>query len=92
RIPEGEDPEKATAVLDETAYLQALRQRLIEAEPVPETALQALADARADAITVLLAGDGSTAPLLLTRLPAEAVEAADNGEVPLELKVEVAAE
>ncbi|HKX54813.1 MAG TPA: DUF748 domain-containing protein, partial [Xanthomonadales bacterium] len=92
RIPEGEDPEKATAVLDETAYLQALRQRLIEAEPVPETALQALADARADAITALLAGDGSTTPVQLTRLPAEAVEAADNDEVPLELKVEVAAE
>jgi hypothetical protein len=92
RIPDGEDPEKASAVLDETAYLEALRQRLIEAEPVPETALQALADARADAITALLTGDGSTAPLPLARLPAVAVKAADNGEVPLELKVEVANE
>jgi len=92
KIPEGEDPEKATAVLDETAYLEGLRQQLIEAEPVSEAALQALAEARADAVVAALAGDGTTSPLPLTRLPPEAVDAADSGEVPLELKVEVAAE
>jgi hypothetical protein len=92
KTPEGEDPEKSTAVLDETAYLEALRQKLIEAEPVSEAALQALADARADAITTVLLGDGSSAPLPLARLPAEPVAAGENGEVPLELKVEAQAE
>ncbi len=91
-VPEGADPEKATAVLDETAYLQALRQRLIEAEPVTDAALLALADARADAVVAALAGDGTASPLPLTRLPGEAVDADDQGEVPLELKVEAGAE
>lgn len=92
RIPPGEDPEKADPVLDETAYLEALRQRLIELEPVPEAALLSLADARADAVMAQLTGDDSIAPLALTRLPSAAVDAADNGEVPLELKVEAAEE
>jgi hypothetical protein len=91
-IPEGEDPEKATAVLDETAYLEALRQNLIEAEPVSDTSLQGLGDARADAVVAALAGDGATPALPLARLPSAAVEADDDGEVPLELKVEAAAE
>jgi hypothetical protein len=91
-IPEGEDPEKAEPVLDETAYLEDLRQRLIEAEPVSDAALHALADARADAVVAALAGDGTTPALPLTRLPSAAVEAGDSGEVPLELKVEAGAE
>lgn len=89
-IPAGEDAEDAAAVLDETAYLQALRQRLIEAEPVGETALLALADARADAVMTAIAGDGAEAPLPATRLDSIAVDAAKNGEIPMELKVEVA--
>jgi hypothetical protein len=91
-IPEGEDPEKSAAVLDETAYLEALRQQLIDAEPVAESDLLAVADARADAIVAALAGDEGGSPLPLTRLPGQAVEADDNGEVPLELKVEVSSE
>lgn len=87
-IPAGEDSEKATAVLDETAYSEALRQRLIDAEPVGEAELLALAEARADAVMAAIAGDGSESPLAVTRLPAAVVDAADNAEVPMELKVE----
>lgn len=91
-IAEGADPEKTTAVLDETAYLEALRQRLIDAEPVDEAALLAVAEARTDAVLAALAGDDGASSLPLTRLPGQAVDAGKNGEVPLELKVEVSAE
>ncbi len=91
-IPSGEDPEKATAVLDKTAYVEALRLRLIDAEPVTETELLTLAEARADAVMTTIAGEGGDSPLSVTRLPAAAVDAADNAEVPLELKVEAAPE
>lgn len=92
RIPEGEDPEKATAVLDETAYLEALRQKLIDAEPVSDAALQALAQARSDAVVAQLGGDGSAGPLPLVQQAAVAVDVEDGGEVPMELKVEAGAE
>jgi len=92
-IPAGEEPEKAAAVLlDETAYLQALRQCLIDAEPIGETELLALAEARADAVMAAIAGDGTESPLAVARLPAVVVDATDGAEVPLELKVEAALE
>ena len=92
KVPEGEDPEKSTAMLDETAYLEALRQKLIEAEPVSDEVLQALGKARADAVIAQLAGDNTASPLPLNEQPVVALENADNGEVPMELKVEASVE
>ncbi len=92
KVPEGEDPEKSTAMLDETAYVEALRQKLIEAEPVSDEVLQALGKARAEAVIAQLAGDGTASPLPLLEQPVVALENADNGEVPMELKVEAAVE
>ncbi|HET6564169.1 MAG TPA: DUF748 domain-containing protein, partial [Xanthomonadales bacterium] len=91
-IPEGADPEKTEPVLDETAYLEALRQKLIAAEPVGEAELQALATARAEAVADVLAGDGTGSPLPFSLLDPVAVDADENSEVPLELKVEAAPE
>ncbi len=91
-IPEGEDPEKAQPVLDETAYLETLRQKLVAAEPVGETELRGLAEARADAVTAMLAGENAENPLPVGRLEVVAVDADENDEVPLELKVEAASE
>ncbi len=91
-IPDGEDPEKAQPVLDETAYLEALRQKLIAAEPVGDAELTALAQARADAVMAALAGENADNALPVTRLEAVAVVADDSDEVPLELKVEAASE
>ena len=92
QIPEGEDAAKATVVLDETAYQEALRQRLIDAEPVDETELLALAEARADAVIAAITADDAMGSLPVTRLDAVAVDAKDNNEVPMELKVEAAPE
>jgi hypothetical protein len=91
-IPDGEDPEKTEPALDETAYLEALRQKLIAAEPVGDAELTALAQARADAVMAALAGENADNALPVTRLEAVAVDADDSDEVPLELKVEAASE
>jgi len=89
-VPEGEGQENAAPVLDEPAYLESLRQSLIEVEAVDETELKALAVSRADALVAVLSEDETTAPLPLSRGEAIEVEASKGGEIPLELKVESA--
>jgi hypothetical protein len=59
---------------------------------VGETELRALAGARADAVTAMLAGENAENPLPVGRLEVVAVDADENDEVPLELKVEAASE
>jgi hypothetical protein len=47
--------------------------RLVENEPVPETVLTELAEARARAIVAALTGDGGVAPERLSTKPPEAL-------------------
>jgi hypothetical protein len=89
-VPEGEAQENATPVLDEPAYLESLRQSLVEVEAVGDADLKALAESRADALVAVLSADESAAALPFARGEAIEVEASESGEIPLALKVEAA--
>lgn len=54
---EGEEPEM---VLDETAYVESLRQQLIVHQPITDQDLMHLAEARADAVLTVLHGPGQS--------------------------------
>jgi hypothetical protein len=74
-------------VLDETAYLAALAEQLVEAEPVSETDLQVLAEARARAIREALTGDGAVAPDRVALGEHTSASLSDAGWVPLRLDI-----
>lgn len=74
-------------VLDEAAYLAALRERLIAVEPVGEADLDALADARAQAIREALVNDGAVAPERIEVAERTSASLNDAGWVPLRLDV-----
>jgi len=83
--PEGQDK----PVLDEAAYLGALRGELLALEPVPDADLQALATARAQAVRRRLETTGKVDPARLSEAaPAESPRA-DNNLVYLKLDVAV---
>jgi hypothetical protein len=89
RLPpaEGEDPEATE--LDETAYVAALRTRLVDAQPVSEEQLVALGRARGQgAMDVLLESQPGTA-LNVVLGDVESVEPGEPGAVSLELEVTV---
>ncbi len=85
---EGEDAGASTPVLDEPAYIAGLEARLVDAQAVGPSDLQALADARAAAVVAALAEAHPDAGLVVSTTAPEPTEADDNGEVPLELSVE----
>jgi len=94
RVPTGAEQEgkqPPAPQLDETAYAEALRQRLIEKEPVTDAELRALAQARADAIVAVLQqgaeAPGAAAGPRVERVDVEEVKAGPGEPVKLELKV-----
>jgi len=74
-------------VLDEAAYLSALAEQLVEAEPVSEADLQALAGARARAIREALTGDGAVVPDRVELGEHTSASLNDAGWVPLRLDI-----
>ncbi len=77
----------AKPVFDETAYLDALLDKLVEAEPVAPGALDALATQRADAVRAGLATNASfDINRVVDEKPAPA-ELTKDGEVPMKLEV-----
>ncbi len=83
---EGVEPAGAP-VLDEAAYLAALRKRLIEAEEIGEAELKALGAARARAVVTALRASGDGTQLAVT--VADDVETAGDTEGAVELELEV---
>ena len=81
---EGKEPEM---VLDETAYVEGLRQQLIEHQSVTDEELMQLGEARANAILAILEPAGETGIPVNRGAVAEG-EASKSGEVGLELKVD----
>lgn len=74
-------------MLDEAAYLAALREQLIEVEPVSEADLDALASARAEAIRAALTTDGAVAPSRIEFGEHTTASLNDAGWVPLRLDI-----
>jgi hypothetical protein len=85
-----EDGSPAEPVLDETAYLAGLRQRLLETQQITDAQLNDLASARADAVIAELQGGATSSGLPLKRSEIKVVQAAPSGEIPLDLNVSVA--
>jgi hypothetical protein len=85
-----DEREPAQQVLDETAYLAGLHQRLVGQQQVADTELVDLAGARADAVIAVLRESGEGSEPSLKRAEVRTVKAAESGEIPLELKVSVA--
>ncbi len=78
------------AVLDETAYVDAMVEKLIEAEPLPAGAIDALAADRAAAVQAGLVENPSMAATRLTQSDAQQVEKlAKDGSVPMTLELAV---
>jgi hypothetical protein len=80
--------EGEAGVLDEPAYLAALRKRLLDAQVISSEDLASLAQARADAVVTGLSGESGDAVANIRRAESTRVEASESGEVPLELAVE----
>ena len=79
-------PESPLA-LDAAAYLAALRAQLVEAEPVGEADLDALANARAEAIREALTSDGGVVPGRITLGEHASASLNDAGWIPLRLDI-----
>lgn len=62
-------PVQAEKAVDPGQLSKAIYARLVESEPVPETVLTELAEARARAIIATLTGDGGVAPARLSTKP-----------------------
>ena len=67
--PSASQPPAAEKAEDPGRLSKALYARLVENEPVPETMLTELAEARASAIVAALTGDGGVAPERLSTKP-----------------------
>jgi hypothetical protein len=80
------DPASAPA-LDESAYLAALIDQLVDAEPIAPADLAALGEARAAAIRVAITAAGSVEPARIEFAALEEVAPNDAGWIPLELDV-----
>ena len=72
---------------DRTLYV-AMHQRLVELQPLPPTALNDLAKARADAIMLAMTTGLKFEPARISTKPADAVEEADKNGVPAKLSFE----
>jgi hypothetical protein len=72
---------------DRTLYV-AMHQRLVELQPLPPTALNDLAKARADAIMGAMTTGLKFEPARISTKPAEAIEEADKNGVPAKLSFE----
>jgi hypothetical protein len=84
RVPEGgNDP-----VLDEEAYVAALSRSLRESESVTTADLEALAQARAQAITDYLLNTAGAPPAQLSQSPIKTVEPNEAGQVQLKFEVD----
>ncbi len=90
RAAASDESEPAQQVLDETAYLAGLHQRLVGQQQVADTELVDLAGSRADAVIAVLRESGEGSEPSLKRAEVRTVKAAESGEIPLELKVSVA--
>ncbi len=85
--PPTEDSRNARPVLDEQAYVNGLRDRLLAVEPVSDADLAQLAEQRADAIATQLLVEGSIATDRIQRVDLKSVEATDREWVPVKLDV-----
>jgi hypothetical protein len=83
-----ESKEEKTPVLDEIAYVEGLRHRIIQQQVVTESELQQLADARADNVIVVLQGMEENSALSIQKKTAQEIEA-EGTAVPLELEVTI---
>jgi len=72
-------------VLDETAYLAALLEKLIGAEPVSESDLDELAASRASEVMLALTATGQVSPDRILTGPREAASLNDAGWIPMSL-------
>lgn len=88
-VEDGESGETPPPVLDEPAYLAELRKRLIEAQEIDTTQLQALAAERAVAVFQALESRAGESPLAVTIADEVAPVEAGERQVELELEVEV---
>jgi len=77
----------AETVFDETAYLNALVEKLIDAEPLTPNAIDALALARVGAVREGLVGNASLDAARITDAPSQQVEPTKDGSVPLRLEL-----
>ena len=84
--PPADDPE-GDPVLDELAFYEAVRQRLVELQPLSEADFRALADARAGAAQAALLETGGLPPERVQLGEPEAVESEDEDWVTMELGV-----
>jgi len=87
---QAQDPANAESplVLDEAAYLAALREQLVAAEPVTEADLDGLAGARAQGIRDALTADGTIALERVELGERTAASLNDAGWIPLQLDIE----
>lgn len=85
-VPPPDDPQ-GKPVLDLLAYLSELRSRLVAVHPLPDGALDGLADARARIVRETLTGTGKLPPDRVAPGDRETVEARDGEWVALELAV-----
>jgi len=83
------DPETGEQGFDEVAYMANLREQLEALQPVPESELLALADARRDAIIAALTGTGVLDAARITAADATAGTAGDDGRIVAELSLDV---
>ena len=85
--PQDSSVPESPLVLDEAAYLAALRERLVAAEPVSEGDLDALAGARAESIRAALTSDGGIGPERIELGEHTSASLNDAGWIPLRLDV-----
>jgi len=83
------DASTGEQVFDETSYYHALRKALIEAQPVDQSAIAALADARAEAVRACLVDDQGIDPARVrVTNPVAIKESSDDGWVRCRLDVD----
>jgi hypothetical protein len=85
RVPDGGQGEP---VLDEAAYVVALRRRLLESQEVSTADLEALADARAQAMTDYLINTAGAPPAQIGRGAVTTVEPTETGAIRLKFEVD----
>jgi hypothetical protein len=85
RVPNGGQGE---AVLDEAAYVVALRRRLLEGQTVSTADLEALAEARAQAIADYLINTAGAPPGQIGRSAVTTVEPTETGAIRLKFEVD----
>ncbi len=79
----------AAAAFDQTAYLNALVDKLVDAEPLPPDAVDVLATQRAAAVREGLTGNASLDAARIGDGDIQEVEPAKNGSLPMKLELTV---